>query len=170
MLDLAGCRFGSLLVLRATAERRERCVMWRCLCDCGARVLVRASTLRAGRTISCGCSRKPTAPLRNRRHGHTSGGNISPEYRAWTEMKRRCLDRHRKEFKNYGGRGIAIHAAWASDFAAFFACVGPRPSSRHSIDRYPNNDGNYEPGNVRWATAKQQANNRRKRERKHAAK
>lgn len=81
------------------------------------------------------------------------------EYRAWSGMKVRCSNPNFKDWHLYGGRGISVCARWLDSFAAFYGDVGPRPSAAHSLDRHPNGDGNYEPGNVRWATRKQQARN-----------
>ena len=89
------------------------------------------------------------------------GGWGTPEYKAWGAMIARCGRQKHREYPNYGGRGISVHAEWRNDFAAFLAYIGPRPSLEHSLDRFPNNDGNYEPGNVRWATPLEQAQNRR---------
>ena len=89
----------------------------------------------------------------------THGLSNSPEHRAWAHIKTRCTNPNIRGCHRYGGRGIKMHSAWARSFTAFFKYVGPRPSPAHSIDRYPNNDGNYEPGNVRWATRKEQARN-----------
>lgn len=82
-----------------------------------------------------------------------------PEYRVWAEMRRRCRNSKRKDFVNYGGRGITICARW-EDFHAFLSDMGPRPSSTYSLDRI-NNDGDYEPGNCRWVTRLEQNNNKR---------
>lgn len=84
----------------------------------------------------------------------------TPEYEAWRSMIARCENPKLKNYKDYGGRGIKIHPEWRASFLAFFRDVGKRPSANKSLDRI-NNDGNYEPGNVRWATAKQQQRNRR---------
>lgn len=91
----------------------------------------------------------------------THGQSYGPEYQAWKGIKRRCLNAKAKNYHHYGGRGITVCDAWRDSFAAFFAYVGPRPSPKHSIDRYPDNNGNYEPGNVRWATQSQQCRNTR---------
>lgn len=90
----------------------------------------------------------------------THGGTGSPTYASWQSMRRRCLDPTDPHWPNYGGRGIKIHPQW-DDFAVFLADAGERPSAVHSLDRYPDNDGDYEPGNVRWATPKEQSRNKR---------
>lgn len=82
----------------------------------------------------------------------------SPEYIIWQQMKKRCFNASNPAYHNYGGRGIVVCARWRNDFAAFLDDMGKRPSEQHSLDRI-NNDGNYEPGNCRWATGKEQMNN-----------
>lgn len=96
------------------------------------------------------------------KHGHsTRVHGTTKVYRAWISMKDRCLNPRNRHYACYGGRGIRIHPDWVNDFSKFLADVGEPPTPLHSLDRYPNNDGNYEPGNIRWATRKEQGNNRR---------
>ena len=83
-----------------------------------------------------------------------------PEYRAWVAIKRRCYNKFFLQYSGYGGRGIKVCERWLNSFESFYKDMGPRPSSKHSLDRV-DNDGNYEPSNCRWATSSQQALNRR---------
>jgi len=115
--------------------------------------VVKSQDLRFGKTVSCGCFRLGLKPRL------THGGRGTPEYSVWSGMWKRCTDRAARGYKNYGGRGISVCVRWA-DFALFLEDVGRRPSAQHSIDRI-NNDGNYEPGNCRWATTSEQSSNRR---------
>jgi hypothetical protein len=85
----------------------------------------------------------------------------SNEYYIWHDMKRRCEDRRRKEYHRYGGRGVRVCDRWRLSFRDFLQDVGPRPTPGHSLDRFPNQNGDYEPGNVRWATQKEQTRNRK---------
>jgi hypothetical protein len=96
------------------------------------------------------------------KHGFTRVGKHAPEYAVWRSMKDRCFNANRSNYKRYGGRGITVCDRWMgyNGFINFISDMGRRPSPKHSLDRYPNNDGNYEPGNCRWATMKDQSNNR----------
>ncbi|SRR6266446_4626968 len=91
----------------------------------------------------------------------THGLRHSGEYRSWYHAKQRCLNPKDISYKNYGGRGISLWRGWIDDFKAFYDYIGPRPSPRHTLDRKDNN-GNYEPGNIRWSTRRQQGNNTRR--------
>ena len=156
-IDLTGQRFGKLEVLERVANRKSK-ARWLCQCDCGARKEIQAANLRNGNTRSCGCGMRTHGMTGMRTHGMTS----TPEYGIWKGMKRRCLNPRDSYWENYGGRGISICERWLNSFENFYADMGKRPSPDLSIDRYPNNDGNYEPANCRWATKSQQNANRRR--------
>lgn len=96
-----------------------------------------------------------------RTHGARAGGRADLTYKSWRQMKDRCLNPNNKQYAEYGGRGITVCERWKNSYENFLADMGSRPSKEYSIDRFPNNDGNYEPGNCRWATSIQQNRNRR---------
>jgi len=98
---------------------------------------------------------------KNLTHGHSVGHKTTAEFRAWCSMKSRCYVETNEKYPIYGGRGITVHDAWLTDFQAFYDHVGPKPEPRYSLDRIDVN-GNYEPGNVRWATPSQQRLNQRR--------
>lgn len=153
-IDLSGRRFDRLVVVRQLPERSSNGgVQWACQCDCGGETLASGDALRRKITRSCGCLHKDVIISHGMRN--------TPEYRCWASMKSRCENPRHLGFKDYGGRGIKVCQRWHA-FENFFADMGRRPSADHSIDRYPDNDGNYELGNCRWATAKQQIDNRRR--------
>jgi len=170
LIDRTGQRFGRLLVLkRANAEFGD-CgrPKWLCRCDCGVEKVVLGDDLnrRKGRgTVSCGCLQREnraaqalacTGKLGNH---FVHGGTGTPEYILWAGIVQRCTNPRYPKWKYWGGRGITVCQRWRYSFQAFLNDVGKRPSPELQIDRI-NNDGNYEPGNVRWATRSQQNKNR----------
>lgn len=156
LLDMTGLRFGNMIVIKLSHQTIEGRGVWICRCGCGRKRGIRAGHIRScikrGTLSSCGC-RDRGNPIK---HGMTG----TTEYRSWSAMKKRCYDRYHHKYPLYGGRGIKVYEKWITDFAAFYKYLGPKPSKRHTLDR-KNPNGNYVPGNVRWATPLQQRHNRR---------
>lgn len=152
-LNLAGQRFGSLTVLERSGQDRFKAWIWRCRCDCGTVVNVRGSTLRAGSTSAC-------APCATSRANLTHGQSKTALYRRWQAMKARCTQPRNKHYANYGGRGIRVCDRWMNSFEAFAADMGSTFAEHLELDRI-DVEGDYEPGNCRWADRVTQQRNRR---------
>lgn len=146
--------FGRLTVIERVGNDIRNQAVWACQCSCGNIVTVCGAKLRSGHTKSCGCLHKKTLSALRKTHGMSG----TPEYNSWNSMKDRCRNKDNQDFKNYGGRGITVCDRWLNSFENFFADMGPKPSPNHSIDR-KDNDGNYYPGNCKWSTILEQANN-----------
>lgn len=147
-------RFGRLVVTkRFSDENRKKCEV---TCDCGMHKSVTRTSLVEKNAVSCGCYNIERITGFNRKHGAYK----TLLYGIWQQMRFRCTNPNNESYAGYGGRGIRVCPQWDMSFETFRDDMGPRPSLSHTLDRI-NNDGNYEPGNVRWATASQQARNRK---------
>lgn len=158
-----GARYGRLVVIteagRYVADCGQSKVLVKAKCDCGAEIVTHLASLKAGLTSSCGCWSAERATQRIK-HGDARKEKAVPEYKTWSGMIERCENSNNHKYPIYGGRGINVCARWRNDYSAFLADMGRKPSPSHSIDRI-DVDGDYEPDNCRWATAKVQANNTR---------
>lgn len=163
VLDLTGQRFGKLVAIKCVGQDKHKNALWMCKCDCGRTKTVASRSLVGGSTKSCGCleTGKFINSIGKQMHG-CSGDRL---YRVWGGMRNRCYDKNRREYPNYGGRGIRVCDEWLHDFAAFRDWAYANgydpslPGSECSIDRI-DVDGDYCPSNCRWVPMSVQSFNK----------
>lgn len=148
-IDISGKKFGRLLAIRFVPPEG-----WLCKCSCGKSKVIRGSHVRYGITKSCGCLNSEVTAARNKKHGMWN----TPAWNSWNSMLARCFNPNNPAYYRYGGRGIAVAKSWW-EFKNFYKDMGPRPSKK-SLERI-NNDRGYSKTNCKWATASEQALNRR---------
>lgn len=164
--DLTGNKYGRLTVVSRQGTNSRRNILWLCQCDCGNQTAKPAGSLKIGDTKSCGClareNSRALAILANQaaqivstKHGMCG----TPIYRSWSAMKQRCFNPKNSKYSYYGGAGITVCERWLN-FQNFLDDMGASWKPGLTLDRFPNGKGNYEPGNVRWATKREQSLNR----------
>jgi hypothetical protein len=159
--NLIGKTYGRLTVVDYAERAADTHARWLCKCQCGNETIVRNNNIKRGIVKSCGCLASELTSERSKVHGMTKT-NV---YRQWKVMRQRCYLPTNISYKNYGARGITVCDEWKNNFEAYYSYVSKLPNFRkkgYSIDRI-DNDGNYEPGNLRYATAKQQRDNQTQR-------
>ena len=160
-MDITGQQFGTLTAISPTNEKRNKSLVWNCMCSCGKPANVTVTSLKTANTRSCGCLMLETSSQLSLKHGLTK--SKKKVYVAWLNIKGRCHNPKAKDFPTYGGRGIFLQEKFRSDFSAFYNYIGDPPENtrKWSIDRIDPNIG-YQEGNMHWTTQDKQSRNTRK--------
>lgn len=157
-IDISGNKYGRWTVLDKWQVKNSHTKVL-CRCECGTKKYIDDQSLKTGRSTSCGCYLKSMVNPMFIHGEHPKNGKQTPEYTAWCSMKSRCYQKTNKRYNEWGGKGVKVCERWLNSYIDFLSDMGRKPSPIHSLDRYPNKYGNYEPSNCRWATPKEQSNN-----------
>ena len=160
--DISGTKFNRLTAVKRTGTSNGGNAIWIFKCDCGAEKEIDSSLVKRGHIKSCGCMRKEL--MRSQKNGYKHGMAGTAIYKAWVDAYSRCRDKNHQGYRNYGGRGIKFSEEFLGEngLERFSNELGQKPSKSHSVDRIDNERG-YEPGNLRWATKREQRRNQRSR-------